>query len=301
MLKKVMILAGVIGSGLIALASIAPEVAFSNLAEWVKLALDNAPSWLTAEGLEEWVMWVGVALLAFALLCFAFPRIYSNVNSKQLNQKGDSHGELLDAWGRVPRLELFQAACLWAGEEPKLPLREGQQYAHLRMLKAAVEDRRLVPFGTLDEVLDFRAGRRKPNVHTVVSREALRELAASQGQRPAFLFPEDRGGTADSQQGSISETVSIIRQLYARGVALRNQISSLRVLDEEHRAQMREVSENLRANVRILVPVQSINLDTINIYNKQDHPMLHALGDDEAYIFSELLARVRKIVESYPG
>jgi hypothetical protein len=98
------------------------------------------------------------------------------------------------AWDLVPRLALFQAACLWAEKPVALPVNSEPEYAYLRMLKAAIQDRILVPYGDLKVRADWTAGRLNPNVNTEVTREALRAFAESKGERPLFLFPEDRGG-----------------------------------------------------------------------------------------------------------
>ncbi len=102
-------------------------------------------------------------------------------------------------WDQVRRLKLFQAACLWAGKAPALPIKGGPEYAHFSMLKTAIADRELAPCGKPDEVMAFKAGTNFPNINTEVTRGALRKFAQSREQRPAFLFPEDRDGVAPTE------------------------------------------------------------------------------------------------------
>lgn len=94
---------------------------------------------------------------------------------------------------------------------------------------------------------------------------------------------------------------SYVRDIYAEAVKLRNTAFSLRVLDAKSERQMDSIEEQLVAEMYDLAPERSINLETINTFNERDHPpcLLQELNRGRALAFSEVLARVMKILGEY--
>ena len=85
------------------------------------------------------------------------------------------------AWDQVQNLTTFQASRLWAGQEPTADKSTDTAYAWFRAIKEAIqrtELRQEVP-GAI-------------NRNSLVSRAELRRFALSRGERPKFLFPEER-------------------------------------------------------------------------------------------------------------
>ena len=109
----------------------------------------------------------------------------------------------LAIWDQVPVLKLYEAACLWDGQEPpgspngQLP---GGARALLAMLMRAVLDQRIpIDTSTMSEAekaLNSLSlmGIDRPTVtrETEVARGSLIRYAKASGERPAFLFPDAR-------------------------------------------------------------------------------------------------------------
>jgi hypothetical protein len=122
---------------------------------------------------------VSFTLLAVAVLV-AFAAGFSLVLSIKLAKASYDDRSLAadEMWNHVDELMVFQAACLWAGREPKLPVPKGRAYAAFTLIKGAL-----------------RAGTIQASDPTVqidkfirVNRAELRRLAESKGLRPDFLF-----------------------------------------------------------------------------------------------------------------
>lgn len=96
-------------------------------------------------------------------------------------------------WARVGSFELYQAACLWAGETPPstpLLVVSEDARANLAMLKAAILDGELesiAPTGLAASMAGINGPQARDD--TRVTRDSLLEFAKLRGERPAFLFP----------------------------------------------------------------------------------------------------------------
>jgi hypothetical protein len=95
------------------------------------------------------------------------------------------------------RFELYEAACLWAGERPALPLSPTSE-RHFRELEAAVQNDQLAVLRDLNEALAdaydlvVHGKKTKANPHWKVDREDLLARANALGEKPPFLFPRER-------------------------------------------------------------------------------------------------------------
>lgn len=106
-----------------------------------------------------------------------------------------------DKWDDKTEFRLFEAACLWNEEEPKLPMSDGA-LDKFEMLREAIYARDLSASGlTLDEAFDAAWGKvvkRAPkiddpiNVNTKVEKKTLVDFASRNGSGPRFLFPGAR-------------------------------------------------------------------------------------------------------------
>ena len=99
-----------------------------------------------------------------------------------------------EAWDLVDEFTVPQAACLWCGIEPGAIPRttihqHPQTVAIKRMIEGAIERGQLTA-KSVDELWSSRDMRYN---EATVALSDLRALAESKNQRPAFLFPEDRG------------------------------------------------------------------------------------------------------------
>lgn len=117
-------------------------------------------------------------------------------------------------------------------------------------------------------------------------------------------FYREQLGTDDdgaAQNGARRTRARKISDLYAQAVELRNRAFSLRVLDAATESRMNKIQGQLTEEMRDLAPEQSINLETINTYNEGDHLScaLQESGRTQAMVFSEVLLRVKKILEDY--
>ena len=89
-----------------------------------------------------------------------------------------------EKWDDVGMPTIWQAACLWDGIEPFRPITPDTPcYARLQMLKSEA----------IITALETENG--ETGAEARASRYAYEALAESLGQRPAFLFPEDRKGS----------------------------------------------------------------------------------------------------------
>lgn len=95
-------------------------------------------------------------------------------------QRSGRHPPYAPTWKNVDPLALWQAACLWVGEEPHATIPSGTAaYPVLVMLRAAVRSRAL------------KICRQTGNADfDEVYRRDLMAFAAKKGERPSFLFPE---------------------------------------------------------------------------------------------------------------
>ena len=86
-------------------------------------------------------------------------------------------------WDRIDPLRLCDAANLWVGEEPVVDLVVHPSATPIWIwLQQAVEANRLFP----------QNPQQVPTAPIWISRMNLRAFAEQYGERPAFLFPEDR-------------------------------------------------------------------------------------------------------------
>ena len=99
--------------------------------------------------------------------------------------------------------------------------------------------------------------------------------------------------------GRQKKRARIIGGLYAEAVKLRNHAMSLRVLDAGTETKMDELQEELVERMRDLTPEQAINLDTLNLYDQAAHPRMALQDPKRTLEFSELLLRIKKILERY--
>jgi hypothetical protein len=160
-----------------------------------------------------------------------------------------------------------------------------------------------------------------PNIATTVKTEDLRNWFESKN-----LMPRVKPGNASKATNAVhhipkaenaesgelyqpewvhfgdrQSKASEIGRLYARAVALRNHAASLRVMDAATESEMNEIQGQLIINVRDISPEQTINLETLNIYDRKNHPMLFRLNSNRAFEFSEFLRRIQMILEKYQG
>ncbi|UVK43367.1 hypothetical protein BPNPMPFG_005155 [Mesorhizobium sp. AR07] len=100
-------------------------------------------------------------------------------------------------WDKIDPLEAYQAACLWADEEPKLPWPSwGAEKIYRKLNDAALAHDLLVGGGdtvrkaTLDAIETVTS--KAINPHGEVWREDMRKLAEKWGEKPKFLYPRSR-------------------------------------------------------------------------------------------------------------
>ena len=121
-----------------------------------------------------------VALISATLFCFLIVALaVARLFWREWKRYPD-----YEAWDNVTDLRIWQAACLWAGEQPynSIPAHT-KAYPYLQMLKVEVDMLRL-------RVTDYDedAGL----MWALVSRHELASLAVRLKKRPAFLFPDAR-------------------------------------------------------------------------------------------------------------
>jgi hypothetical protein len=102
-------------------------------------------------------------------------------------------------WDQIQKVELFQAAYLWADQTP--PTVVGRMtaniMAHYQMLEQAIEDQ-VIPL--VERKIDGRSySITNPTPNTKIPRSSLVRFAEKIGHKPKFLFPEERG-TAQSKR-----------------------------------------------------------------------------------------------------
>ncbi len=98
---------------------------------------------------------------------------------------------------------------------------------------------------------------------------------------------------------SREERARKISKIYGNAVALRNHVFSLRVVDAASEVRMNDFQSLLIEEMRELAPERTINLETINVYNELDHPLCNLQDRTRAMVFSEVLLRVKRILEDY--
>jgi hypothetical protein len=105
-----------------------------------------------------------------------------------------------DRWDKVEEFRLFEAACLWCDETPKLPM-SGAARSAFEELREAIYDGDLTASPSIDQALRAAWGkhveRAAPeddpiNVNTPIKRRCLVDYAKKTGKRPRFLFPGAR-------------------------------------------------------------------------------------------------------------
>lgn len=103
-----------------------------------------------------------------------------------------------DVWDKRAEFRLWEAACLWAGQEPSKPLSWAAR-RRLDTLKAAVENETLkVAQPSKREFVYVVSDKRrhgKPMTISpdwLVTRDALRSYAGEIRAKPKFLFPAER-------------------------------------------------------------------------------------------------------------
>jgi hypothetical protein len=91
-------------------------------------------------------------------------------------------------WDHVEAPTVWEAACLWCGESPHPAIpAESRSFACLRMLESALEAGRL----------ESHPGTGK-GTNARLRREDLTAFAEEIGERPPFLFPEERRGETEA-------------------------------------------------------------------------------------------------------
>ncbi|UVK42794.1 hypothetical protein BPNPMPFG_004512 [Mesorhizobium sp. AR07] len=100
-------------------------------------------------------------------------------------------------WDKIDPLEAYQAACLWADEEPRLPWPSwGAEKVYRKLNDAALAHDLIVVSGdttrkaTLDAIETVTS--KVINPHGEVWREDMRKLAEKWGEKPKFLYPRSR-------------------------------------------------------------------------------------------------------------
>ncbi len=102
-------------------------------------------------------------------------------------------------------------------------------------------------------------------------------------------------GAASSRE----ERARKISEIYGDAVALRNHVFLMRVADAASEVRMNYFQSSLIEEMRELAPERTINLETINMYNELDHPLCNLQERTRVMVFSEVLLRVKKILEDY--
>lgn len=98
---------------------------------------------------------------------------------------------------------------------------------------------------------------------------------------------------------SREERARKIGKIYAEAVELRNRAALLQVLDAATESKMDDLQGKLTEEIRELAPEQTINLDTLNLYDWRNHPLMNLTDPKRTLEFSECLRRVMKILEDY--
>lgn len=88
------------------------------------------------------------------------------------------------AWDDFTEFRLWEAACLWDDKPVTSRVLTENGLAIFRRMKREIAGGRM-------GYVDLRG--KDANRGTIVSRDHLRELARKWGERPPFLFPEERG------------------------------------------------------------------------------------------------------------
>ncbi len=98
---------------------------------------------------------------------------------------------------------------------------------------------------------------------------------------------------------SREERAHKISKIYGDAVAERNHVFLQRVVTAASEDRMNDFQNRLIEEMRELAPERTINLETINVFNELDHPLCNLQDRTRAMVFSEVLLRVKKILEDY--
>ena len=129
--------------------------------------------WASMQRQEWWFLtWVALTTFAAVLAVYVIVRVYIRT------WRNLPHYE---QWDLVDPIPIWQAACLWAGKSPKLPVEDGKEYAYFTAIKAAIDTHRLQGVGS-----------GSANIWTKVYRAHLRDFIDKTQERPAFIFKESR-------------------------------------------------------------------------------------------------------------
>lgn len=102
-------------------------------------------------------------------------------------------------WDKVDPLEVFQAACLWADEEPKLPwpswgaekvYRKINEYGHRPDTILSVSSGESTREAIVEAIETQRSGLVNPRGR--IPRDDLKRIAEAWGEKPKFLYPRSR-------------------------------------------------------------------------------------------------------------
>jgi hypothetical protein len=178
-----------------------------------------------------------MAAVLFLLLLFAANRALAFVTTKTPTVEPPLATADLAAWNVVDPLTIWQAARLWAGEWPKLPMEyDKASYAPFRALKNAAKAGKLT------------INRAAPLSNSEVCQAEVRRLAESLGQRPAFFFPAEEKKNAETER-ILAARVRLV-ELRDEGVAHRNKGVSTRLVGTEGwNAKAEEWEENAHAAI----------------------------------------------------
>lgn len=132
---------------------------------------------LSSHFFQEW----GAFLVSCAGFMFLFTWLVIKLNKieDKKNKPDYSH------WDHVDPLKESVAACLWAEVRPYHhgKIEGGPEYGTHNMIKSAISN------GKIKVASHDKSG---INMNTMVSRKALKLYAILIGQKPKFLFPEER-------------------------------------------------------------------------------------------------------------
>jgi hypothetical protein len=154
-------------------------------------------SLLTVVGGSAWAMATGIAapIVLMAAFCTITAGAYLALVPmayRALQRAQDSPTRVRpdpEIWRHMPRLKLYEAACLLADVEPDIPIvsRPGDPNGWYRALCEAVRDNELAHVPTAFDSQHTYAEGYRPYEETVVGRVGLQRFAANRGAKRAFL------------------------------------------------------------------------------------------------------------------
>lgn len=131
--------------------------------------------WSYIEGEKTSVLTV----IAIATFCFVFV-FYNSARFVYCEYKNYPD---YDAWDKVSALTVWQVACLWANQKPYNKLTpDTKAYPYLQMLKIDLESGLFETIPDGGEEILWRK----------ISRDVLLKYASQKGEKPLFLFPDQR-------------------------------------------------------------------------------------------------------------